>query len=237
MSIYSPEATMQVYEKLNGKIGDVGLLDSCCGKPLEDIGLSERASKWLLKLEESLREHNCAGIITACPNCYYYLRSKLQEKFKLLTVYEVLEDEIKRGLSNCNCKVTVHDSCPDRFKGIFAAHVRGFFRNHQIVEMKHCKEKALCCGAGGMVSCADPNLPAIASEIRAKEFFETNAELMVVYCYTCAQMFWASQPEIKTKHILDLALKTQDMSEEVKSQELSKFAIKLLTGLAVRDDS
>jgi Fe-S oxidoreductase len=70
----------------------------------------------------------------------------------------------------------------------------------------------------------------MASSNRAMEFLETGADLMVVYCYTCAQVFWISQPKIETKHILDIALKTRDASQEVKSQEVSKFAMKLLLG-------
>jgi Fe-S oxidoreductase len=229
MSCYSPKATLKVYEKLGEKL-DVGLVDLCCGKPLSDIGLAERASKWLLKLESYLKGKGCANIITACPMCYYYLQSVFQGKFKVLTVYEVLGDVLKEGLASFNSKVAIHDSCPDRFKGYFATYVRGLFNNGEILEMSHSRDKTVCCGSGGLVSCANPNLSAMASSNRAMEFLETGADLMVVYCYTCAQVFWISQPKIETKHILDIALKTRDASEEVKSQEVSKFAMKLLLG-------
>lgn len=230
MSCYSPEATIKVWKELTGKLNDVGIVDLCCGKPLTDVGLSQRASKWLLQLESHLKESGCRSIVTACPMCYYYLKSKLQDGFKLLTVYEVLGETFKEGLNNLNSKVAIHDSCPDRFEGTFATHVRNLFRNYQIVEMPHFKEKSLCCGAGGLVSCVDSNLAAMASITRAEEFLVTDADLMVVYCYTCAQVFWVSQPKMQTKHIIDLALKTQDASQEVKNQEVSKFAMKLLMG-------
>lgn len=230
MTCYSPKATVKAYKKLREKLDDVGIVDSCCGKPLNDMGLSERASKWLLELETRLKEHGCTVIITACPMCYYYMQSAFQNKFEILTIYEVLEDVIKEGLADFNFKVAIHDSCPDRFKSVFATRVRGFFKKDQIVEMSHSKEKSICCGAGGSVSCADPNLAVMASKTIAKEFLETGADLMVVYCYTCAQVFWASQPSIKTKHILDLALKTRDASEDVKSQEINKFVMQLLMG-------
>lgn len=228
MSCYSPEATMRIYEMLVKKLNEVSLIDSCCGRPLNDIGLNGRASKWLLKLESSLKERGCEAIITACPSCYYYLRSKLQGKFKFLTVYQIVGNMLKVELGNS--KVTIHDSCPDRFEGVFAQHVRALFTPaSKIVEMNHNKERTMCCGSGGLVSCVDPNLPLAASEARAKEFSETGADLMIVYCYVCAQMFWASQPGIKTKHVLDLALKTRDASEEVKSGELNELIVKLLT--------
>ncbi|MEM2103780.1 MAG: (Fe-S)-binding protein [Candidatus Bathyarchaeia archaeon] len=232
MSCYSHQATIQVYKKLTETLNDVGFADLCCGKPLADVGLSERASKWLMQLESYLNEHDCTTIVTACPMCYYYLRSKFQNEFRLLTVYEVLGETFKKGLATLDAAVTVHDSCPDRFKGVFAKHVRNLFRNGQIMEMPHCKEKSICCGAGGLVSCVDPNLSALCSSARAVEFLESGAELMVVYCYTCAQAFWLSQPKMQTKHVIDLALKTHDASEDVKNQEVSSFAMKLIMGEA-----
>lgn len=230
MSCYSPEATVKVYERLAERFNDVGLVDQCCGKPLADVGLQERASKWLKRLKSYMKEHGCTDIITACPMCYYYLQSMFQGEFHTITVYEVLRDSFKEGMRTIDLKVTVHDSCPDRFKGIFARQIREMFGNNQLVEMPHHKEKSVCCGAGGLVSCADPNLTAASSLIRVSEFLESGADLMVVYCYTCAQVFWASQPMMQTKHVIDLALKTRDASENVKSLEVSKFAEKLLMG-------
>lgn len=231
MSCFSPDATLQVYGKLKEKLNDVGFINLCCGKPLNDLGLTERTSIWLQKLEKLLKKHGSLEIITACPSCYYFMRSKLNGGFKLTTLYEVIGDMLKKELKSLNgFNLTVHDSCPDRFEGIFAKNVRKLFENSKIVEMKHNKERTLCCGQGGLVSCADSNLPIFVSDLRAEEFSETNAKFMVVYCYACAQTFWSLQPSIETKHVLDLALKTQDASKEVKSGELSNIIMKILTG-------
>ena len=228
MSSYSPEATVKVYEKLVERFYDVGLVDQCCGKPLADVGLNDRALKWLTRLESYMKEHGCTYIVTACPMCYYYLESKFRGKFQIVTVYEALGDILREGIRTLDLKVAVHDSCPDRFKGIFAKHVRELFEKNRLIEMAHNKEKSVCCGAGGLVSCADPNLAAAPLLTRVGEFLESGADLMVVYCYTCAQVFWASQPTIPAKHVIDLALKTRDASENVKNQEVSKFVEKLL---------
>ncbi|MBS7646993.1 MAG: (Fe-S)-binding protein [Candidatus Bathyarchaeia archaeon] len=230
MSCYSPEATVKVYEKLVERFNDVSLVDQCCGKPLTDVGLSDRASKWLTRLKLYLKEHGCTDIVTACPMCYYYLQSNFQGKFHIVTIYETLRDFFRESIKTVDLKVAVHDSCPDRFKGIFAKQVRELFRDNQLVEMTHNKERSVCCGAGGLVSCADPNLTVASSLIRVGEFLESGADLMIVYCYTCAQVFWASQPMVQTKHVIDLALKTKDASENIKNQEVSKFAEGLLIG-------
>jgi|YelNatPaOPRAMG01_1025707.scaffolds.fasta_scaffold01530_5 Fe-S oxidoreductase len=229
MSCYSPEATLKVYEKLEEKL-DAGLVDLCCGKPLSDAGLAERALKWLVRLESYLKSKGCEKIITACPKCYYHLQSMFQGRFEVLTVYEVLGELLKEGLDSFNSKIAIHDSCPDRFKGHFATHVRKLFNNEQVLEMSHSRNRTICCGSGGMVSCFNPYLSAMASSRRVMEFLEAGADLMVVYCYTCAQIFWVTMPKIETKHVLDIALKTHDASQDVKNQEVSKIAMKLLMG-------
>ncbi|MBS7605409.1 MAG: (Fe-S)-binding protein [Candidatus Bathyarchaeia archaeon] len=228
MSSYSPEAVKKIYWKLVEKLCNVGFTDLCCGKPLADIGLIEGSSKWLLKLENYFTKHECRNIIVACPMCYYHLKHSLPNIYKILTIYEIMGETFTEEMSISDLKVTIHDSCPDRSEGIFATEVRNLLKNYKIIEMKHSREKSLCCGAGGMASIADPNLTLNLSSKRAEEFYSTGADLMVVYCYTCAQIFWSTQPSIQTKHVLDLVLGTRDSSEDIKSGEVGNLIAKFL---------
>lgn len=227
MSSFSPETVRKVYQILTEKFGNVGFIDMCCGKPLADIGLVERASKWLLNLKGLLTERGCKSIVVACPMCYYYLKQSLTE-FKILTVYEALEEIFSKEFSVANLKITFHDSCPDRFEGRFARKVRSLFRDCEVIEMRHSMGNSMCCGAGGLASIADPSLTVSLSSARVEEFSLTGANLMVVYCYTCAQVFWSTQPRIQTKHALNLMLGTQDLSEDIKSGEIANLVAKLL---------
>lgn len=228
MSSYSPEAVKEIYRRLREKSYSMGFIDICCGKPLADIGLTERASRWLSNLENHLIKHGCRNIIVACPMCYYYLKNSLPRSYKILTVYETLGEMLIEESNVSSLRVTIHDGCPDRFEGIFATQVRRLLRGYKVIEMKHSRDKSLCCGAGGMASVADPNLTLKLSSARAEEFSSTGADLMVVYCYTCAQIFWNTQPNIQTKHVLDLMLGTRDSSEDIKSGEISDLIAKIL---------
>jgi len=228
MSSYSPEAVKEIYRGLREKFYSVGFADTCCGKPLADIGLTERASRWLSNLENHFIKHGCRNIIVACPMCYYYLKKSLPRSYRILTVYETLGEMLIKETNHLSLRVTIHDGCPDRFEGIFAAQVRSLLRDYKIIEMKHSRKKSLCCGAGGMASIADPNLTLKLSSARAEEFSSTGADLMVVYCYTCAQIFWSTQPDIQTKHALDLVLGTRDSSEDIKSGEINNLVAKIL---------
>jgi Fe-S oxidoreductase len=60
MSCFSPKAVTKLYELLAEKLGDVGVLDVCCGKPLYDSGLESGARKWLdNRLVVELRKRGC----------------------------------------------------------------------------------------------------------------------------------------------------------------------------------
>jgi len=227
MLCFSPKATAKLYDMLSRRLGEVGLVELCCGKPLYDLGLVERAASWISKLEEYLKKSGCRSIVTACPNCYYHLKSMFGGRIEVLTVYDVVGDELKGRVKGL--KVTIHDSCPDRFEGLFAKHVRSLLSECEVIEMKHSKKRSLCCGAGGLVSCIDPSLPAVLSGNRVEEALETGADVMVVYCYSCASLFWGSQPTVNVKHILDLALDTEDESEAVKRGELSQVIMKVMS--------
>lgn len=228
MACFSPKAVTKTYELLKEELQDVGVIDLCCGKPIYDAGLTERAMKWLTyRVISELKRHKCTTIITACPNCYYYLKRMLPKDFALATLYDYIGSKLKSKVEGLT--LTIHDSCPDRFEGLFARHVREILSKCNIIEMEHSKERTICCGAGGLVSCIDPSLPSNLMSSRIGEAVEIGAPLIVVYCYSCANMFWSFQPSIEVKHILNLALNVEDESEVIKRGELTKIIMEMMT--------
>jgi Fe-S oxidoreductase len=231
MSCSSPKAVVKLYELLVERLRDVGILDLCCGKPLHDLGLEWRARRWLNdRLFVELERHGCKTIITACPNCFYYLRSKLSNRYELVTPYEILKRAFERKPEGMT--LTIHDSCPDRFEGVFAEQVRRILSVCKIIEMKHSREKTLCCGAGGLVSCNNPALQSALLEKRLSEYVNTGASLMVVYCYTCASTFWSFQQTAEVKHLLNLLLNVEDNSQAVRQGEFGRVVIEIVSSIA-----
>ncbi|MDI9620066.1 MAG: (Fe-S)-binding protein [Candidatus Nezhaarchaeota archaeon] len=230
MACFSPKAVVKVYEVLAEELGEVGVLDLCCGKPLHDSGLESRARAWLEgRVVAELKRRGCEALVTACPNCFYYLKPRLWGRFKVSTPYGLL----RRTVGGFGCGgdpiLTIHDSCPDRFEGIFGEQVRKVLSGCRILEMRHSKTKTLCCGAGGLVSCSNAVLPLTMASARFSEFAETGASLMVVYCYTCANMFWSAKPNVEVKHALNLVLNVGDNSELVKRGEVGRLIMDLMT--------
>lgn len=226
MSYSSPKAILVLYDMLNDNLKDVGIIDLCCGKPIYDLGLTARATRWLIhRVIDRLRGHECKVVITACPNCYYYLKHTLTGEFKVVTIYELLLNELRGRVEDL--VLTIHDSCPDRFNGLFAKLVREILSGCKLIEMEHSKERTICCGSGGLVSCISPQLTLSLINIRINEAIRTGAQIMTVYCYNCAISFWSVQPSIEVKHVLNLVLKVEDESEAIKQGELTKIALEV----------
>lgn len=226
MIYLSPKSISKVYEELNEELKNVGVLDVCCGKPIYDLGLKDRAMKWLVdSIIAELIKRKCSTVIVACPSCYYYLKNMLSRDFKVTTIYDVLGRKLSSEVKGLT--VTIHDSCPDRFNGMFAEKVREMLAQCTVVEMEHSKDKTICCGSGGLVAYTNPSLSLSLTNSRIQEALTTRAEVLITYCYTCAGMLSSVQPRVEVKHVLDLLLGVEE-SYSTRQEELLKLATKLM---------
>lgn len=231
MIYLSPKAITKVHAELSEVLGDVGILDVCCGKPMYDFGLKERAVKWLASgVLKELDKHKCDVVIVACPNCYYHLKRMLPRNVEVTTVYEMLGENLSGKIEDL--KITIHDSCPDRFNGVFASKVRKILARCTIVEMEHSRSKTMCCGAGGLVAYVNPSLSQSLAYSRIQEALSTQADVLVTYCYTCAGMLSGLQSFIEVKHTLDLLLEVKE-PYTVRQEELLKVIAELMSQIKI----
>ncbi len=208
---YAPELTRAVYARLRDNSGCDGLVAECCGKPLTQLGLPQRADEAAGRLLTSLRKRKVRELIVACPGCYYELRPLLSPAgITLRTVYEVFEPQAAIAGTGKLC--TVHDSCPDRFDGIFGRQVRQLLAKSgfSTVEMAHGKENTICCGSGGMISNFRPDFTEELVGRRLAEACGTGADLLVSYCASCTAKFAAAAAGIRADHALSLLLGRRD---------------------------
>ncbi|NMA68566.1 MAG: (Fe-S)-binding protein [Desulfitobacterium sp.] len=210
MLTYNPDLIFTSMDYLRKEYKDVTLLTDCCGLPLWQLGLKERWENFTQDLKEKLLKLNVKKVILACSNCYYQLQLLAKELgITLLTIYEALEDSEAFNTPIMKEKIlTVHDSCPDRFQGIFAKQTRQALekKGYQVVEMEHHHEKALCCGSGGQVTHAAPSLAQELVETRLGEVEETNAQILTAYCLGCVLNLSKNQDSIPVQHVLNLLL-------------------------------
>ncbi|MDR0500225.1 MAG: (Fe-S)-binding protein [Coriobacteriales bacterium] len=215
LSAESLELTTAVYSWLCAHSLVDGITFRCCGNILKTMSSPAEREQYLCDLRQQLAVHEVSCIITACPNCYKAFNLLKNENslcdYKVLALSEVLAKSGMR-IRASDTSYCIHDSCPDRTSGVFAASVRSLFSStaaqgancNTLCEMKHNREQSRCCGLGKMLSLTDPNASAKMREARAKEFFQTDANKLVTYCATCTQAFQTSEAKRYCWHYLEL---------------------------------
>jgi glutamate synthase (NADPH/NADH) small chain len=127
------------------------------------------------------------------------LKENLPE-IKLKSIYEIM---VEIGPPN-PIKVedwvfSLHDSCTARWEKNLQDSVRGLIKklNYEIEEVEYSRDKARCCGMGGMIPFVDFELAAKITKKRVNEFHFD----IITYCAACREAFALEKPSI---HILDL---------------------------------
>ena len=82
---FYPATTKYLIEKLQKEKG-IGVVFDCCGKPIAELGLKEQEERIIAEIEQKLCREGVEEVIMLCPNCYFFLKSRL--KVKVVSIYE-----------------------------------------------------------------------------------------------------------------------------------------------------
>lgn len=223
MMTYAPGLTRVVFNELKRSCDCGGVLLECCGKPLQQIGLNSRFESLQKSLLVSIERFAIRTVIAACPGCYYELAAVLKPRgVALKTVYEAVG--LTRMPHGMAC--TVHDSCPDRFDGVFAGQVRAELEKGGALlrEMKRNRTETPCCGSGGHIIHFRPDLAEKHVVQRLREVALTEAEMLVGYCMSCVLQFTGGGGNIPVQHALNLLLGYEEDYGKVKEHVAEMFA-------------
>ena len=139
---------------------DYHLLDdeSCCGSVLLRTGFIDEAREQINKNSELFKDEL---ILTSCAGCYKTLKSDY-ENIDVVHISQFLDDLIKEGrldLQKKDLDVTFHDSCHlGRHCDVYDEPRDVIKEVANLVEMENNRENSLCCGAGGGVKSAYPEI-------------------------------------------------------------------------------
>ena len=176
-----------------------------------------------------LNGYGIKTIVTACPHCFNTLKNEYPElggDYQVVhhsTYLQQLIDEgkvIQKGAQTAfkGRKITFHDSCYlGRANNIYEAPRRVLEAlDAELVEMKRCKTKGLCCGAGGgqMFKDAEKGNKEVNIE-RTEEALETQADTIAVACPFCMTMM---SDGIKNKE-KEGSVQVQDLAELIAESE------------------
>lgn len=196
-----PSLFPQTTEKLMKlmEANQIGVVFDCCGKPISELGLEDKANTITAKLNAQFRKKNIEELIVVCPNCYYYLKDKID--IPILTIYEKLVSlDIKT--SPISEDASIFMPCPDKNNKKWLQDIEKLTRNQiQVVE------GIQCCGLGGVAVAKEPKYP----EIMAEKLKETKKDTYV-YCASCAGSFTRNSVE-NVEHILNAFVGSKEVPD------------------------
>ncbi len=193
-------AFASLLQKADISFAVLGTEESCTGDPAKRSGNEFLFQMQAMANIEVLNGYEIKKIVTTCPHCFNTLKNEYPE---LGGNYEVLhhttflrqlitEGRLKvEGGAFKGKRITFHDPCYlGRANSVFEA-PRELIRelDAELVEMKNCKERGLCCGAGGaqMFKEAEPGNKEVNIE-RTEQAVETRPDIVAAACPFCNTM-------------------------------------------------
>ena len=169
---FYPETTRKLIKILKNE-ADMGVLFDCCGKPVSELGLKEQEGKIIRRLNERLRAADIQEIVMLCPNCYYFLKDKLE--IQVLSIYEKLS---QLGIGQkVDGKGSLFLPCPDREDQQWVSWLEPFFQKKPDII-----KGTQCCGLGGCAGGKEPELAkGMACHVTGEGY-----ENVYTYCASCA---------------------------------------------------
>lgn len=194
-------AFVRILNKIGLRFAVLGEEESCTGDPARRAGNEFLFQMQAVSNIQVLNGYGIKKIVTACPHCFNTLKNEypaLGGNYEVIhhsTFLQQLIDEGRivmkeKGAFNGR-KITYHDSCfLGRANNVYEAPRRVLAAlDAELVEMKRCRTRGLCCGAGGgqMFKDAEPGRKEINIE-RTEEALQTGASTVAVACPFCMTM-------------------------------------------------
>ena len=186
--------------------------EKCCGSVLLRTGFFNEVQRQIEKNTEVL---NGEKIITSCAGCYKTLKEDY-EGLDVIHISQLLDELIRDGKLNLEkgeLDVTYHDSCHlARHMEVFdePRNVIGALAN--LVEMENNRENSLCCGAGGGVKSAYPEIATQMAKTRIGQAMDTGCKTLVTACPFCKLNL--SNDELEVLDLTEFLVKYGGLDEE-----------------------
>jgi Fe-S oxidoreductase len=223
-----PVETARNAVRLLNRVGIEPILlddERCCGHDLLWLGDTDN---FRLLAERNLAQIAATGarrIVFSCPECLRTFKLDYQSRFgksplELLHISELLAlESSKHDPGAMPCRVTFHDPCRlGRHLDIYDP-PRELLRavpGLELIEMKHSRERATCCGGTAWVECGTA-VKCLQNE-RLAEAGATGAERLITACpkcdihLRCASCGTDGPPALPITNLIDLLAESLGLS-------------------------
>jgi Fe-S oxidoreductase len=214
------QSTARLLHRAGVKFAILGPRESCTGDPARRLGNEYLFQEQTKANVAVLEEVGAKKIIASCPHCFNSLANEypgLGGNFEVIHHAQLLSHLLTSGrLSAGNAftgSVTYHDPC------YLGRHNRVFDEPRSVldaipgvtqIEMRRCKEKSFCCGAGGARMWMEEQIGERVNLARTDEALTTGADVVGTACPFCNIM-------------LDDAVKARQRADDVRVLDLSQL--------------
>jgi Fe-S oxidoreductase len=195
------KAFATILHKVGIRFAILGKEEACTGDPARRAGNEFLFQMMAYNNIQLLNGYGIKKIVTTCPHCFNILKNEYPElggSYEVIhhtTLLQQLIDEgkikMKEGGSFKGKRITYHDSCYlGRANDIYEAPRKVLEAlDAELIEMKRCRSKGLCCGAGGaqMFKEEEKGDTRINWE-RTHEAIDTGAGVIAAACPFCNTM-------------------------------------------------
>jgi len=223
-------AFVKILNKVGIEFAVLGTEEGCTGDPAKRAGNEFVFQMQAMMNIEVLNAYEIKNIVTACPHCFNTLKNEypsLGGNYEVLHHSQFLQKLINEGKLTIEGnqafkgkKITFHDPCYlGRGNNVYEA-PRSLIEklDAELVEMKRCKTRGLCCGAGGaqMFKEPEPGRKDINIE-RTEEALETQPNIIATGCPFCNTMMTDGiknknkETEVLVKDLAELIAEAQDL--------------------------
>ena len=194
------KAFVKLLDKAGVSVAVLGTEESCSGDPAKRAG-----NEFLFQMQavtniEVMNGYGIKKVVTACPHCFNTLKNEypgLGGNYEVVHHTQFLKQLLEEGRLTLEGgaykgkRITFHDPCYlGRANNVYEA-PRDLIRklDAELVEMKSCKQRGLCCGAGGaqMFKEAEKGDKEVNIE-RTEQALETQPEIIAAACPFCNTM-------------------------------------------------
>jgi heterodisulfide reductase subunit D len=195
------KAFAHILNRLKISFAILGKEELCTGDPARRAGNEFMFQMMAYQNIQVLNNYGVKRIVTACPHCFNILKNEYPElggNYEVIhhtTYLQQLIDSgrirIKGGGTFSGKRITYHDSCYlGRANNIYDAPRKLLETlDAELVEMKRCRSKGLCCGAGGAQMFKEEEKGAKRINVeRTEEAISTGASIVAAACPFCNTM-------------------------------------------------
>lgn len=214
------KAFVKLLNKAQVEFAVLGTEESCTGDPAKRAGNEFLFQMQAMTNIEVLNAYEVKKIVTACPHCFNTIKNEYPElggNYEVMHHTQFLQELLTEGRIKVEGgkykgkRITFHDPCYlGRANNEYEA-PRNLLRKLEVelVEMKRCKSKGLCCGAGGAQMFKEPEAGDKDINVeRTEDAIETKPSIVATGCPFCNTMVTdgvKSKNKEESIEVLDIA--------------------------------